>query len=492
MKIPIIGRIDLSQLVFLIAAFAVVVPLLAFGLNGSYMRYSGDDYCYAGYFSQFGLIGSVWNSYLGSSPFHGNRFSLTSFSGLADAIGPSANAVLPALALVLWVGSLTYAIRVGMRLAGYSAKRWIPFMVAAFLVFQTLYQAPDLRQSLYWRSGMLPYLAPLIANTILIAIMLRVIGRSRVSYIGNVMIGIGALIAGGFSETAAMLQLGVMLLGVAIAWWGMRLGKPWSKSGFRVFSAAAIGTLAGITLLIVSPSNATRLETYPSPPDLITLFMAVTRRARNFIIGSIAGLPVPNFVAFSFVSALSALMGLRREIGIFDRSRKLIVALMVILLLGYGLTALTLSASSYATLGSPNPRALITSRFVLVLMVAGMGWLAGSLATRLVKRSGNYPRFAVAASSLALLVLSAYPVYATASILEDTRELRNWSAQWDKRDREIVAARDSGQSQVEVAQLDHPIPWVGELQPDPGFWYNQCAATYYDLVEIRAVLPSSD
>jgi len=483
---------DRSQLVWIIAALAVLVPLIAFGLNGSYMRYSGDDYCYAGYFTEHGLIGSVWNTYFGPSPFHGNRFSLTFFSGLADAVGPTANSALPALALVLWVGSLTYALRVGMRLAGYSIKPWIPIMLAAFLVFQTLYQAPDLRQSLYWRSGMLPYLAPLIANTLLIAIILRAIDRDRVSYLEIGLIGVGALIAGGFSETATVLQLGVMVLGMLICMRGVQQNRPWAKVGIRVFSAAAMGTLLAILLLIIAPSNASRLEVYPDPPDLITLFMAVTRRARNFVIGSIAGLPLPNFVAFFFAAAFSVLMGLTRENGIFDHVRRPILALIVIFLVGYGFIALTLSASSYATLGSPNPRALITSRFVMVLMVAGMGWVAGSLATRLVKRPSNYSRIAAAASTLVLLVLSAYPVYATASILEDTRELRNWAAQWDRRDREIVAARDSGQSRVEVVELDHPIPWVGELQADPGFWYNQCAAAYYDLVEIRAVLPSSD
>jgi len=185
-----------SQLVLIFAALAVLVPLIAFGLNGSYMRYSGDDYCYAGYFTQHGLIGSVWNTYFGPSPFHGNRFSLTFFSGLADAVGPTANAALPTLALVLWVASLTYALRIGMRLAGHFIKPWIPIVLALFLVFQTLYQAPDLRQSLYWRSGMLPYLAPLIANTLLIAIMLKIIERNQVSYFGTAMVGVGALIAG--------------------------------------------------------------------------------------------------------------------------------------------------------------------------------------------------------------------------------------------------------------------------------------------------------
>ena len=365
-------------------------------------------------------------------------------------------------------------------------------MLAALLIFQTLYQAPDLRQSLYWRSGMLPYLAPLIANTLLIAVMLRAIDRARVSLLEIGLIVIGALIAGGFSETAAVLQLGIMVLSMFVCMWGIQQNRPWAMVGIRVFGAAVIGTLLAILLLIVAPSNASRLQVYPDPPDLVTFFMAVTRRARNFVIGSIAGLPLPNFVAFFFTASLSVMMNFTRENGVFDSVRRPILVLIGIFFVGYGLIALTLSASSYMTLGSPNPRALITSRFVMVLMVACMGLVAGSLLVQLVTKLSNYSRFVVAASALTLLVLSAYPVYATASILEDTRELRNWAEQWDERNREIVAARDSGESQVEIVQLDHPIPWVGELQSDPGFWYNQCASTYYGLDEIRAVLPRSN
>ena len=166
--------------------------------------------------------------------------------------------------------------------------------------------------------------------------------------------------------------------------------------------------------------------------------------------------------------------------------------LIAIVLVGYGLIALTLSPSSYLTLGNPNPRALITSRSVVVLMIACIGWVAGDFATQLMKRLPRYSRFVAPASTMAILALAAYPLYATASILEDTRELRKWAEQWDRRAREIVAARESGLSQIEVTQLDHPIPWVGELQSNPGFWYNQCAATYYGLDEIRAVLPESN
>ena len=36
------------NLLWIICSLFVQVPLIAFAINGSYMRYSGDDYCYAG------------------------------------------------------------------------------------------------------------------------------------------------------------------------------------------------------------------------------------------------------------------------------------------------------------------------------------------------------------------------------------------------------------------------------------------------------------
>jgi hypothetical protein len=45
---------------------------------------------------------------------------------------------------------------------------------------------------------------------------------------------------------------------------------------------------------------------------------------------------------------------------------------------------------------------------------------------------------------------------------------------------------------LEVMQLDHVIPDVGELNPDPGYWYNQCAAGYYGIDSISANQPGWD
>jgi len=90
---------------------AFALPLVAYALIGLNMRYSGDDYCYAGLFRQQGFLRTITDTYTGPSPFHGNRVSLTISSGIADAVGPAASAILPTLVLVLWLGGLVLLFR---------------------------------------------------------------------------------------------------------------------------------------------------------------------------------------------------------------------------------------------------------------------------------------------------------------------------------------------------------------------------------------------
>jgi hypothetical protein len=40
--------------------------------------------------------------------------------------------------------------------------------------------------------------------------------------------------------------------------------------------------------------------------------------------------------------------------------------------------------------------------------------------------------------------------------------------------------------------MDNIIPDVAELQPDPDYWYNNCAEWYYDLDRLSANLPGWD
>jgi hypothetical protein len=89
-------------------------------------------------------------------------------------------------------------------------------------------------------------------------------------------------------------------------------------------------------------------------------------------------------------------------------------------------------------------------------------------------------RLALAAAILVCLC-GVYPLRASLRTLDQVGRLSAWAQTWDARDQAIRTARQSGTSTVQVVVLDHIIPHVGDLGPDPTAWYNSCAAGYYGL-----------
>ncbi len=87
------------------AAFAL--PLLAHAYAGTASRYVGDDYC-AGYiFRDYGLIGGQIWYYKSWSAVPTTLFLMAA----TEPGGARLAAMLPAIALVLWLVAATWAIR---------------------------------------------------------------------------------------------------------------------------------------------------------------------------------------------------------------------------------------------------------------------------------------------------------------------------------------------------------------------------------------------
>lgn len=84
-------KVHLYTLSIGLGVLAFSIPLIAYGVNGAFMRYSGDDYCYAAVLSEYGFWEAQRRSYFEVTTYHGNRYSLTLFSHLADLFGPKAN-----------------------------------------------------------------------------------------------------------------------------------------------------------------------------------------------------------------------------------------------------------------------------------------------------------------------------------------------------------------------------------------------------------------
>lgn len=475
-----------SMLLVLILA----VPLVAYAYMGTFMRYSGDDYCYAWILRQNGFWNAQVVSYLQVSMYNGNRYSLTLFSGLGDLIGPIASGLLPGLAVLLMVMGLALVLRKIMLWGGISTD-WLPGILGAeFLSLMTLIQAPDLYQILYWRTAMLTYLAPVIANTYLLALIFWHRESRNPSWIIGVLVFILAVLAGGFSETGFALQLTFLAM-AAGALVFIRRNQPGTRWSIWVCCAALCGTVLAGILLAVSPTNQARLTDLPTRPDLFNLIISVLGNIRIFSVVTLKSLFLFILINFLFPLGLGMLLYGSQP----DHKTKLVTVLVkmgLVVILGFLLLCACFMPSAYIQSSYPGLRALIAARFVMVLIIAATGWLAGQAIVVLFRSVMVAPRLQVLIF-LSIFTLGAFTVIRTVpTILSEQSKFQRWVVLWDQRDREIRTASLHNVDKIEVVQLDHIIPDVGELAPDPAYWYNQCAAGYYEIDSIIANQPGWD
>lgn len=196
------------------AGLGGLLALASMARLGTSMRYSGDDYCSAAGLTRYGFFDVQWAPYFEPGPYGGNRYSATWAASVAGLLPPAGSGLIPGLVLVglcLALAGLLSRVSQAWDLEISNMER---FSIASVLVFLTGYQAPDFVQSILWRAGLLPYLAPLLGQTLLARLLMS---RSPEATRPMRMIGIGglAVLSGGFSETAAALQVCWLSLFVA-------------------------------------------------------------------------------------------------------------------------------------------------------------------------------------------------------------------------------------------------------------------------------------
>jgi hypothetical protein len=481
----------LLQILVIFGILTFAVPLIGYMINGSAMRFSGDDYCYADVLGKLGFWKTQWLSYLQTQPYNGNRYSLTLFASISGLFGPVMNGVLPGLVIVVWLVGMIYAIRNIAPIKRASVTLIEALLLSEIIIFFTLYTAPSLAQILYWRSGMLPYLAPLVANTYLIGLIFKLAQKRIVGLWGFIGVGILALLAGGFSEAAAVFQAGFlafMLIGVLL----IANKTVESKRNLILAVSAALGSsLLACLLLALSPANAAYMSKI-AKPDIISILGISINSGVSFIKGSLTSTPLPIFVLFIFFCAASWLFYPRVEGSLSFSVLKWLRNVVLVILIGTLLIIASSAPSAYIQSAYPESRTLIIAQFVIILAMASLGSLVGFLVSHLVVHySGRLPnlRFAVVAL---LGILCFYPIYSARNIYVQTPMYQRWALYWDARDLEIRSAKQDGTVNVEVMEIDHIIPSVSELDEDASFWYNVCAAGYYDVQTIRADKPGWD
>lgn len=482
----------LTAAIFALTGAAFAAPLVAYALTGSHMRLSGDDYCYESVLARLGFFAGQKYSYLQEATYNGNRYSLTLFSHLAGLFGPLANGVLPGLAIALWLAGMLLALRALAKAFGFRLGLPEAGTASLGLVFFAFYLAPDLVQILYWRSGMLPYLAPLIANTFLLAILLGEFSRTRFNPLTGGLVLLLAFLAGGFSEAGAAFQTSFLLLllmgGLAAARFG-RAGAPRST---LLTSIALAGTLLALAALFLSPTNRIRMENSPPPPDLAALLSMSADHSAIFIHSSLKSFPTPFIVILAFSACLAFYFTSRPSGSSGGRSWRPLAGLLLIPPAVYTLVLFSMTPSAYVQFSYPEARALVIPRTAMALGFAAAGGLVGFASGRLAMRAPRLSPYLAMGAILLIAGMSIYPVRASLKTFSGLARYQKWSSFWDARHLQMLDSRQAGIKAVEVIEIDHIIPRVGDLSPDPDAWYNNCAEMYYGFDSISANQPGWD
>ncbi|GMR10847.1 MAG: hypothetical protein BMS9Abin28_1671 [Anaerolineae bacterium] len=465
---------------------AFAAPLAAFAATGLNMRYSGDDYCYAGLFRQQGYLQTIWNTYAGPSPFHGNRLSLTISSGIADMIGPAASAVLPALVLLVWLIGLVLLLRETASAGGVRLKALEPILAGEALMLVTLLITPQLVQSLYWRSGMFPYLMPLVIYPFIAAIMVRQAKGARASTLSLVGIFVLSLFAGAYSETAAVVQMSLLAI-AAIA--VTRTVNRSKSSVTAIMVASGAGTLLAIAILAFSPSNESRLATLDQAGSLLELLRLSVYHGYLYMRSVFPQQIAPAMALFAVAFWLAAHSARQSGSRLVSSWRKALIGIASVGVASLLVILASMFPSAYAQSSYPVGRALILAAFAVAFAVAAVGAILGSL---LEAQPRRYEKTALRVAGVAAVIAGAYALAGMVSTLDGLDRYQRWARFWDARHSDILSERRAGAAEIEVVLIDHIIPDVAELQPDPNYFYNNCAEWYYDIQSLAANQPGWD
>ncbi len=357
----------------------LIVPLIGYIWTGMYSRYLQDDYCYAAFLRGENFFAVQWNSYLQASAYSANRYSLTLMMGISEEIGRFTVSLLPGLMVILFVAGFMVLFRQISRLVQVKLDPVEYLMLSAAVVHLVLYQAPNRTQILYWRPGMLPYLAPLIT---LVWVAAWVIWQGLEKK-GGVLPVIGlvllAFLAAGFSETGAVYQAGILGIAFISALFASRRKQSNGRRFLFPLSIALAGTFLGIIVLVLSPVNKVRMTNiYLETQSFVELIRITTDSLIQYVQYLLYRVTLPTFFAFLLFTAFGWAFFLRYKRPTCLSFRKLVLILVGIQVIHLLLIFLEMAPNVYAMSSAPTARALLAARFTTVITTAISGLLIGA------------------------------------------------------------------------------------------------------------------
>jgi hypothetical protein len=460
----------------------MVSGLIMYCILGLYNRYWADDWCYNADYKTLGFWG-ILNGYNYITYYASNRISLTLFSVFLQNLGVLGVQLLPALLISSWGIGLYWNISSVFKLLNYHTERSLLITITTAIVYFSIYLAPNQFQSIYWRSAVLPYTAPLIGTLYIIGLILHKLNQSKEnksnkSFITYTLLFFMVLLTGLFSESGwAFLFCAICL--IMIVTLGFSIKLSWTKQLTSYLIVAFVSSLVALLILVLCPANALRLTGYPARTALWLVPVLSTKFAIDFAFASVKGLLFPHIMLFLLFFSLSSLS----EIKTVRTIKQLVLFCLGALIIALLFMAANQAPSVYIEKGPPHPRALIMSRFIWTITLAAIAFVIAGFYR--IKNKRLY--------AFNLILLGFSLIYFGRTVILETKQWQIYSDRamiWDNRDMKIRQAVLNGEKQITVQAIDGAtMDNTRDFKERSTFWLNACAAHYYGIEEIFTTTP---
>jgi hypothetical protein len=467
-------------------ALAMLAAIGVYAYLGTFSRYLSDDYCEANFVNKDGPVIAVIDRYVAGEWRAANRYSNLLFVGFGELLGEHNMPITTAGMVLLWPIGLSWSVHEFRKLFKVDWPVQTDCFLGATLGFFILLQAPNLFQTIYWRSSMMTHFAPIVFGSLFFAFWLKQARRGLEHKIPrHIQFGIlfGTFILAGFSEPPVTTMVTALGLSLPAVWFWVK--SPASKKLLTLLAWTFAGAFLGLMVMVLSPANFNM--TNNDTLGVIEILRDSFSFSYIFVLFSFKEIPLPNILSAA-IPALVVLAYFQSQS--VDEPRKSTARLVWTLILVspfvmWILIAAGFSPSVYGQ-GFPVERMRFLARSIMSAAFMFEGALIGLLLRDLKL---NIKQDVVQWIALGLLVLTGfvYPIRAAVNVYPaSVPEYQARAEMWDLRDAYIKRHAAAGEQDIIVPGYSG-VYSIKELDDNPEHWVNICAARFYGVNSIRAV-----
>lgn len=466
--------------VLLIALLSMLVAVGVYAYLGSFSRYLADDYCEAVRVTTVSPFQAVIDRYSDGAFRSANRYSNILFVGFSEILGPNSIPITIVLMALLWCIGLIWLVYETRKFTGTQWSPWIDMFLGSALAFMSYLQAPNLFQTVYWRSSMMTHFAPLVFASLFFAFLMKQARRPADEKISPLIYGfifIVAFVLAGFSEPPAATFVTAFALLFFSVW-------MWSRSSIRtrllvLTGVTFAGVFAGFLTLLFSPAVASVAQEKSS--NIIFIIFFSFKYVLDFTRDNFIRVPLPLLISFLIPFSLTWVQK-QFNTGVSIEARRLPLLMIFLPFVIWVLIAAGFSPSVFGQ-GFPveRMRFLAQTLLIVMLMLEGL-WLGLFLPEFKFNRTIG----AWAVLIFFVVISIAYPLRTTLNIVKsNVSEYSERANLWDLRNEFIYRHIAQGEADLFIPGFGG-VYGVKELDSNPAHWINACAANFYHVSSVQS------